>query len=275
MRRRWGRPNVLGGLGALIWLVIVALPIYALVAATLERRDQYLSSGALAVPTHPTWANYNTVLHSSFFTYLMNTLVVAVISVAIVIVLAVPLGYVVVRSRNRWARLIFRILVLGLAIPAQATIVPLYLLITKLGLYDSLLAIILPTAAFAMPVCVLILVGSMRDISEELYEAMALDGATSWRVLLQLVVPLSRAGISTVIVYAALQAWNGFLFPLILTQSENKRVLTLGLYNYVGQFYVNFPALLAAVVLSGVPIFVVYLIARRSLVSGLMGVGGK
>jgi xylobiose transport system permease protein len=183
---------------------------------------------------------------------------------------------VIVRSRGGWSGLAFRAFVLGLAIPAQATIIPLYLLITRMHLYDTLLAIILPTAAFAMPVCVLILTGSMRDIPEDLYEAMALDGASPARVLVQLVIPLARGGIATAAIYTALlQAWNGFLFPLILTQSDNKRVLTLGLYNYIGQFRVDIPALLAAVVLSGVPIFAAYLLARRALINSLVGVGGR
>ena len=91
----------------------------------------------------------------------------------------------------------------------------------------------------------------------------------------QLTIPLAKGGISTVVIFSALQAWNGFLFPLIFTQSDGPRVLTLGLFNYVSQFGVNIPALLASVVLSGIPIFAVYLVARRALVGGLMGVGGK
>ena len=116
----------------------------------------------------------------------------------------------------------------------------------------GLLAVILPTAAFAMPVSVLVLVGTLRDVSEDLYEAMALDGASPLRMLFQLTIPLAKGGISTVVIFSALQAWNGFLFPLIFTQSDGP-----------------------SVVLSGIPIFAVYLVARRALVGGLMGVGGK
>ena len=199
----------------------------------------------------------------------------AAATVAIVLVLSVPVAYVAVRTRSRLSSLAFRTFLLGVAIPAQAVIVPLYLMISKMGLYDTLLAIILPTAAFSMPVAVLVLSGTMRDVSEEMYEAMALDGATPFRMLWQLAVPLSRAGISTVAIFSALQAWNGFLFPLILTQSEEQRVLTLGLFTFMSQFGVNIPAMLAAIVLSVVPIFAVYLVARRALVNGLMGVGGK
>ncbi|MBQ0987743.1 carbohydrate ABC transporter permease [Streptomyces sp. F63] len=269
---RWNYP---AGFASLIWLLVVGVPLYALVTSTLRTRDDYLDSGALSVPGDPTLDNYRKVFESDFLTYLTNTAIVTVATAAIVVVLAVTIGYTVVRTRSRMSNRVFQVFLLGLAIPAQAVIIPVYLIITKMHLYDSLLAIILPTAAFTLPVSVVILAGTMRDIDEEMYESMALDGAGSPRILWQLVVPLSRSGISTVIVYASLQAWNNFLFPLILTQSPETRVLTLGLYDFVGQFRVDIPALLAAVVLSIVPIFVVYLFARRQLVSGLMGVGGK
>ncbi|MEW1686845.1 carbohydrate ABC transporter permease [Streptomyces sp. NPDC091265] len=272
-RRRWGNP--LAGLGSLVWLLLVVVPLYTLVSSSLMRQDEALNGDPLAVPSHPTLDNYRTVLDSGFSTMLTNTAVVAVATVAIVLLLSVPVAYVAVRTRSRLSSLGFRTFLLGVAIPAQAVIVPLYLLISKMGLYDSLPAIILPTAAFAMPVAVLILSGTMRDVSEEMYEAMALDGATPLRMLWQLAIPMSKGGIGTVAIYTALQAWNGFLFPLILTQSEEHRVLTLGLFNFMSQFGMNIPAVLAAIVLSVVPIFAVYLVARKALVNGLMGVGGK
>nr|WP_234048787.1 carbohydrate ABC transporter permease [Streptomyces liliifuscus] len=275
-RKHWTRRgNPVSGLGSVIWLAIVLVPIYAMLSASLTSQDKALTGNPLNPPTSPTLDNYNTVLNSGFGHLLSNTAIVAVAVVAIVLGLSVPIAYVAVRTRNRWSGLAFRLFLLGVAIPAQAVVVPLYLLIAKLNLYDSLLAVILPTAAFAMPVSVLVLVGTLRDVSEDLYEAMALDGASPQRMLFQLAVPLAKGGISTVVIFAALQAWNGFLFPLIFTQSDGPRVLTLGLFNYVSQFGVNIPALLASVVLSGIPIFAVYLVARRALVGGLMGVGGK
>jgi xylobiose transport system permease protein len=154
-------------------------------------------------------------------------------------------------------------------------IVPMFYVISKAGLYDNLIGVILPTAAFSLPMCALVLTGVMRDITPDLYEAMAIDGASSWRVFRQLVLPLSRGGLSTIAVFSALQAWNGFLFPLVLTQSDSTKVITLGLYNFRTQYGINIPGLLAAVVLSMVPVLLVYLFARRTLVQGLMGVGGK
>ncbi|WP_017568742.1 carbohydrate ABC transporter permease [Nocardiopsis halotolerans] len=269
------RPNLLGGLGALVWLAIVGVPLYALLVATVQRSENYTAEGPLTPPSDPTLDNYARAIENGVLQFVLNTAIVTVAVVAIVLVLASMTGFAVVRSRTRWTSGVFRMFLLGLAIPSQAVIIPVYLIIIEMDLYDTLTAIVLPTAAFALPVCVLILVGSMRDISEELYEAMALDGAGSVRTFLQLVVPLSKSGLSTIGVYAALQAWNGFLFPLILTQSPETRLITMGLFEFQGEYRVDVPGLLAAVVLATIPLFLVYLFARRSLVRGMMGVGGK
>jgi xylobiose transport system permease protein len=277
-RRRRGvtrRPNYGAGIASVIWLLIIGLPIWVMINATLKTQADYTSDGPLAVAKHPTLHNYTDAMQSGFGRYLWHTFVVTAAVVVLVLVLVPPLAYSIVRSRNRAAMAVFRIFLLGLAIPAQAVVVPVFYLITSFGLYDNLIGVILPTAAFALPVCTLVLSGAMRDITTDLYEAMAMDGASPTRTFFQLVLPLSRGGISTIVVFSALQAWNGFLFPLVLTQSEDTKLVTLGLYNFQTQYGINVPGLLAGVVLSMVPVLLVYLFARRALVQGLMGVGGK
>jgi raffinose/stachyose/melibiose transport system permease protein len=115
----------------------------------------------------------------------------------------------------------------------------------------------------------------MRDIPRELIEASRLDGCSEWRVLWSVVAPLSRPSMITVGIYTAIQAWNGFLFPLILTQSPGTRVLPLSLWTFQGEFTIDVPAVLAAVVLSSLPLFVAYLIGRRQLVAGMTAGFGK
>ncbi|MEU3549958.1 carbohydrate ABC transporter permease [Streptomyces longwoodensis] len=269
------RPNYLAGAGSLVWLLFVGLPLYVLLAATLRTREDYAKNGPVAWPDTFTLHNYTGAFDSGFGQYFFNTLLVTVCVVGIVLALVPPLAYAIVRSRSRVTSQIFRLFLLGLAIPAQAVIVPMFYLISEAGLYDNLLGVILPTAAFCLPMSALILSGAMRDISPELFEAMAMDGATPRRMFFQLVVPLSRGGLSTIVVFSALQAWNGFLFPLVLTQSDSTKVVTLGLYNFQTEHGVDIPGLLGAVTLSMVPVLLVYLFARRALVQGLMGVGGK
>jgi xylobiose transport system permease protein len=269
------RPNYVAGVLSLLWLVIVLAPVYVLVKASLQNEGDYEASGPLSVPSHLTTANFKLVFQQGFAKFFLNSGIITVAVVLIVIALVPPLAFAIVRNRSRTVTLVFRVFLLGLAVPIQAVIVPIFYLVSKAGFYDTLPAVILPTAAFAMPISVIVMTGSMRDITSDLYEAMALDGASSWRTFRELVLPLSRSGIATVIIFSALQAWNGFLFPLILTQSTGVRVFTLGLYDFTTANSVDAPAICAAVVLSIVPILLVYLFARRALIQGLMGVGGK
>ena len=269
------RPHYLAGFGSVVWLFVVGLPLYVMLVATFQSRADYAANGPLGLPENLTLDNYVNDLDNGFAQYFLNTVVVTVAVVAIVLVLVPPLAYAIVRSDGKATGRVFRLFLLGLAIPSQAVIVPMFYLINEAGLYDNLLGVILPTAAFAMPVCTLILSGVMRDITPELYEAMTVDGASPRRIFRDLVLPLSKSGLSTIVVFSSLQAWNGFLFPLVLTQSSENKVITMGLYDFQTEHGVDIPGLLAAVVLSMLPILLVYLFARRALVQGLMGVGGK
>ncbi|QGN31595.1 carbohydrate ABC transporter permease [Microlunatus sp. Gsoil 973] len=269
------RPNYVAGVLSIAWLIIIAVPIYMMVKYSLQSQQDYLNGNPLAPPTHPSLGNYAYVLQHGFVLYGLNTAIVMIGSVGLVLIFAVPAAYAIVRSPSRFISWTFRLFLFGLAIPAQATIIPVYLLITKLGLYDSLIAIILPGAAFGLPLSILVLVGSLRDIPQETYEAMSLDGASAAKVFWHLVLPFGKSAIMTVAIFSALGAWNSFIFPLLLTQSPGKRVLTLSLYQFQGEFQTNVPGLMAAVVLSAVPIFLLYLFGRRWLMAGLIGMGGK
>jgi xylobiose transport system permease protein len=269
------RPNFLAGVLSVLWLVIVMAPIYVLVKASFQTQEAYTLSGPLSIPKSLTTSNFSLVASSGFLHFFITTGIVTVATVLIVLVLVPPLAFAIVRNQSRTVTLVFRILLLGLAVPIQAVIVPIFYMITKAHLYDTLIAVILPTAAFSLPISTIILTGSMRDITSDLYEAIALDGADSWRTFRSLVLPLSGGGLATITVFAALNGWNGFLFPLILTQSASDRVFTLGLFDFQTANGIDAPAICAAVVLSIIPILFVYLFARRWLIRGLMGVGGK
>lgn len=262
-------PNVLGGLAGWFYLFVTILPIYYILVTSLRPRSSYFTDNPLSVPKNPTLSAYRDVLAADFMRYFTNSVVVTLVTVVAVVFMSLLAAYVIVRNRSRLTRRIFDLLLLGIAIPLQGVIIPVYYLIVQMGLYDTLWAIILPSIGFAIPITVLILVNFLRDVPGELFESMRMDGASDWRMLWSLVVPLSKPAIITVAIYDALQVWNGFLFPLILTQSSDKRVLPLSLWSFQGAFTVNVPAILAAVVLSVLPILAAYAIGRRQLVSGL------
>ena len=263
------RPNILGALSGYIWLAIIIVPIYYVVITSLRTQAGFFSGNPLAIPSHPTLDNYRLVLQNDFLRYFVNSVVVTVATVAITVVVSFMAAFAIVRGTGRLTRLVFTIFLLGLAIPIQATIVPIFYMITKLKLYDTLLALILPSIAFAIPLTVIILVNFLRDVPNELFESMRLDGASHWQTMWKLALPLVKPAVITVSVYDALNVWNAFLFPLILTQSPDKRVLPLALWSFQGQFTVNIPAVLAAVVLSTLPILAIYILGRRQLVAGL------
>lgn len=261
--------GVLSGSATLLWTVVVIVPVYWVVVTSLRGRTEFLKSNPLSLPSPLTWANYHMVLTGGFVTYLTNSVVVTLVAAALTITASFMAAFLIVRRGSRWTLLYFRMFLLGLAIPLQAVIIPVYLLIIRMNLYDSLLAIMLPSAAFAVPVTVMILVSFLRDVPVSLFEAMVIDGAGEWRTLVSLALPLARPALVTVAVYDVLQVWNGFLFPLILTQSPGKAVLPLALMNYQGEYGINVPATMAAVVLSTLPMAAVYILARRQLIAGL------
>jgi raffinose/stachyose/melibiose transport system permease protein len=263
------RPNVLGAAGAFIWLGIIIVPIYYIVITSLRRQDGYFTDNQLLPPSNPTLESFGLVLERGFLLYFANSVIVTVASVAITVIVSLLAAFVIVRSTRWTARASFSLLLMGLAIPLQATIVPLFYMISKVGLYDSLWAIILPSIGFAIPVTVLILVNFVRDIPRELFDSMRVDGSGQFRILWSLVAPLARPAIVTVAVYDALTVWNAFLFALVLTQSPENRVLPLSLWTFQGEFNVNVPGIMAAVVLSTIPILVLYIVGRRQLVSGM------
>jgi raffinose/stachyose/melibiose transport system permease protein len=269
------RPNIIGGLLGWLWLVIVILPIYFILVTSLRKQSDYYVENTLSIPANPTLDAYALVLQNDFLRYLSNSLIVTLGTVVIALVFAVMASYVIVRSTTGFARRIFDVFLTGLAIPLQATIIPVYFLIVKLGLYDTLPALVLPSAAFALPITVLVLVNFMRDIPQSLFESMRIDGAGDWAILRMLVLPLTRPALVTVGIYNALTVWNGFLFPLVLTQSSGNRVLPLSLWTYQGEFTTNIPAVLAAVVLSVLPLVAAYAVGRRQLVAGLTAGFGK
>ena len=265
-----GRPNWLAGLAGWFWLAVVLIPLYWIVITSFKAQSDYFQANAFAPPTNPTLANYRLVLQNDFVHYFFNSVIVAAGTTIPTVVVALMAAYAIVRgAHSKWLKRMQSLFLLGLAIPLQAAIIPIYLVIIKLGLYDSLPAIVIPSIAFAIPLAVLVLTNFLRDVPRDLFESMRVDGATEWTMLWRLAFPLTRPALVTVSIYTGVTVWNGFLLPLILTQSPSERTMPLAVWSFQGQFQVNVPAVLASVVLSTVPIVVLYTIGRRQLVSGL------
>lgn len=264
------RLNWLGGTFAWLWLVVVMVPIYWILVTSVKTQANYFFTNSMLPPKELTFENYKLVIQNDIVHYFLNSVVVSAGAVVPAVSISFMAAYAIVRGAgNRWLRSMNTLFLMGLAIPLQAVIIPVYLIIIRLHLYDTLLAIILPSIAFAIPLSVLVLSNFIRDVPRELFESMRMDGATEWGTLWRLAFPLTRPALVTVTIYNALGIWNGFLLPLVLTQSPDKRTIPLALVNFQGQFQVNVPAIAAAVILTTVPILLLYAIGRRQLLSGL------
>ena len=259
-------PAVLG----VLWLVFSFYPIIFMLFTSFRTQGDIYTDTPWSLPSHPTLENYASVLLNGFFTYFANTVFVTAVSVFMILLVSLLAAYAISQVRNRYTRGVFNLFLLGLAIPLQATIIPIYAIVSDLRLYDTLFALILPSIAFGIPLSILVLVTYIRDIPHELHESMWLDGATHWTILRNLVLPLSRPAIITVVIYETIQVWNSYLFPLVLTQSQSVAVLPLSLANFKGQFSTDIPAIMAAVFLSATPIILLYIFGRRQLLGGLV-----
>jgi raffinose/stachyose/melibiose transport system permease protein len=269
------RLNWLGGLAGWIWLVVAIVPVYWIVITSFKTESNYFVTNPLLPPGEPTLENYRLVVESDFARYFVNSVIVTIGTLLPAVLISFMAAYAIVRGHGKFLKSVNALFLMGLAIPLQATIIPVYLIIIRLKLYDTLLAIILPSIAFAIPLSVLVLSNFIRDVPKELFESMRMDGATEWGTLWRLAFPLTRPALVTVSIYNGLTVWNGFLLPLILTQSPDQRTLPLALSTFQGQYSVNVPAVLASVALTTLPIVILYAIGRRQLLSGLTAGFGK
>jgi raffinose/stachyose/melibiose transport system permease protein len=240
------------------------------VITSFKTQSNYFQTNPLAPPTEPTLDNYKVVIEADFVRYFINSVIITLGAVVPAVLVSFMAAYAVVRAGDRWVlRSVNSLFLMGLAIPLQAAIIPIYLIIIRLHLYDTLLAIILPSIAFAIPLSVLVLSNFIRDVPKELFDSMRVDGASEWSTLWHLAFPLTRPALVTVSIYDGLAIWNGFILPLILIQSPSQRTLPLALWSFQGEFSINVPAVLACVVLTTLPILALYVIGRRQLLSGL------
>jgi raffinose/stachyose/melibiose transport system permease protein len=273
-RRRSRREHPVAIISGAAWLVVILAPLWYLVTTSFRNQASYLSSNPW-IPSGLTLANYDAIVQAGFGRFMLNSVLVAAASIVVVCVSGLAASYAIVRRTSRLATVVMYLALGCLALPAVSVVVPLYFVTQHLGLYNTLWAVILPVSTFGVPVAVLVFCTFLRDIPAELFDAMAVDGAATWLVFRRLALPMSVPAIAIVAVYQCVQSWNNLLFPLILTQSPNERVLPLVMYEFVGQFSLNVPGVLAAVVLSSAPLVFVYAVARKQIMGGIVAGYGR
>jgi len=262
--------TMLYGLLASFWLLIAGLPFYFMIQSGFKKQIDLLSNPFWTLPQEWVLENYRTVLEGPFLRSLLNSVFVVSVSVTLILLIASMAAFAFARLDFRFNRPLFATIVAGLAIPAHVTLIPVYLMTTRLGLYDTLWALIGPYVAFNLPLAVFILTEFMRHIPRELEEAARLDGAGSVAFFWKIALPLSRPGLATVGIYNAVALWNEFVFAYVLTSSPVRRTLPLAIWDYQGQYSANIPLIMAVLSLSALPLILIYIVAQERVISGMM-----
>jgi len=254
--------------------LIVALPLYYIVVNTFKTQAE-MSSSPFALPTTLFLDNYATVfgtvpLVQSF----ANTLFVTVMSLLLMLIVGSLAAYGMIIANTRFVRWFGAALVLGFIIPSQSTLIPLYRLLVRIGLIDTLTGLVFLYSAGSI-FCYFLIQGYMKSVPYELIEAARIDGANAFTIYWRIVLPLIRPILVTVAVFQTMWIWNDFITPNVFLVSAEKSTLVLQVYKSVGEFTTDWPSFMTLSVLALLPMVVFFVFTQRYIVSGLLAGGVK
>jgi raffinose/stachyose/melibiose transport system permease protein len=248
---------------------LVALPFYYIVVNTLKTQQQAVKA-PFALPDPLVFDNYLTVFQSTpLLQGFANSLYVTAISVVTMLLIGSMASFSILMSSGLIIRIANVLLVLAFAIPAQATLIPLYEMLVGIHLVDNLNGLILLYSGSSI-FCYFLIVGYMRTIPWEIVEAARIDGAGLFRIYWQIILPLIRPILVTVGVFQTMWIWNDFFYPSVFLSSESNETLILQVYRAVGQFTTNWPAFMTMTVIVLIPMLIFFIVMQRHIVSGLV-----
>ncbi|MDI6098879.1 carbohydrate ABC transporter permease [Actinoplanes sp. NEAU-A12] len=253
----------------------VAVPIVFGVLGGFKDSGQ-LFTNPFGLPDPWVPGNYlEAVTSSAFWQQAANSTVIAVASTALVVLIGAMAAYIFARYAFPGRELLFTIFTIGLMFPFAVAILPLFVLLREMGLLNNPLGVVLPQAAFGLPVTIVILRAFFRSIPAEVEESAVLDGCGPFRFFWRILLPMSRPALGTVSILAVVGSWNNFLLPLIVFNDSRWWTLPLGVQQFQSQFSADTARILAYVTLAMLPSLVCYAFAERQLIAGLTSGIGK
>jgi N-acetylglucosamine transport system permease protein len=251
----------------IIWSVLVILPLIWVLMSSFKTSSEIFAS-PFALPQHWSFDNYvNAWTTAGIGSFFFNSVVVVVGALILTMLFGSMSAYVLARFTFPGSRLLYYLMLAGLTFPIFLAIVPLFFVLRGIGLLNTLPGLILTYAAFAFPFTVFFLYAFFRSLSKSIAEAAAVDGAGEWRTFFQIMLPMARPGLATVAILNFVGLWNQFLLPIALNTNPDNYVLTQAMASFASQagYSVDFGALFAAVVITVVPVLIIYLIFQRQL----------
>ena len=255
---------------------LMLLPIFWMLSTSLKTPRAIFTFPPTWIPRPVAWENYTAAVSAMpFGRFYLNSGIVAVSVTFLQIMTSSLAAFAFARLRFRGRQPLFLLYLATLMIPFQVTMIPNFIIVRYLGWYDTYQALILPPAFSAF--AVFLLRQYFLGIPKELDEAARMDGASSFRIWWQVILPLSGPAIAALAIFTFLNSWNDFLWPLVITTSLEMRTLPVGLSAFQGQYNVQWHLLMAGAVIALLPVLLVYVLAQRWFVQGitLSGMGGR
>lgn len=267
--------NVRLALTTLILIPICFIWIYPflwMVSAALKSTTE-IFAGLSLVPHQVHWDNFSRAwTQARVGQYFLNTVIITVSSIAIVVTSSSMIGYVLGRYAFPGKRIIIALFIAHVFLPEGYTIIPVFALINKLGLANSLLGVILGESGSAHIVQILLFTGFFSQLPKELEEAAIMDGAGFFRIFLQVMLPLTKPVLATAVILQFMQSWNDFFLPLVLTLSRpDLRTLAVGMFAFQGEYFTDWSGMAAAATISLMPIIIIFFFLQRYFVEGVTG----
>lgn len=252
--------------------VVWIYPLLWMISASFKTNNEIFASTGL-IPQDPTFENYvRAWREANISTYFFNTLLVTVGSVVITVISSALMGYVMGRRAFPGRPILFGLMLFTLFVPQGYTIIPVFELLTAAGLGQSLWGLTLATCGHSIVIFTMLFAGYFGQMPKELEEASRMDGVGPVKTFWYVMLPLSKPIIVTVIVMQTLQAWNDFLLPLVVTLANpSLRTLSVGVYSFKGEHFVDWGGMNAAAAITIVPIVLLFLFLQRYFIDGLAG----
>jgi ABC-type glycerol-3-phosphate transport system permease component len=277
--QRGGRSRLTTITVTVIFIIIAFLfliPLYWMVLSSVRPLGLIFTSGTNLLPNEATLDNYGKLFQTvPYVNWFANSIVQSVgFSITSVAICALG-GFALAKYRFRGRNVIFLLILLSQMVPFYLLVIPLFVIIVRIGMVDTLTGAILPLAAH--PIGIFFMRQYMLSIEDELLDAARVDGANEYRLFYSVVVPITRPAIATLLVLFALEYWNNLLWPLIVFRSPDRMPLAVGLSTLVTQYFPSYDLVMAGSTLATLPIIILFLFLRRQFMEGFgaMGTGMK
>ncbi|WP_274652094.1 carbohydrate ABC transporter permease [Paenibacillus humicola] len=253
-----------------VFSLVSIFPILWVMYSSLKNQQEF-SFNILSLPKSLHFDNYVTAFwDGKLYLYLWNSAFVSAISVVLTILIGFVSGYFLSRFSFRGRNVVYTMFLFGMLVPVYGLLVPLFIEYRNLHLLDHRLFLVLPEVTFALPLVIFLIESFMKSVPIEMEEAAYVDGANTVSTLFRIVFPICRPVLSTCIIISFLNIWNEFPFALILINSQELKTIPVGLTNFVGQYTINYPQLMAGINVSILPVIIVYLCLSKRIIQGMV-----